>query len=197
MLQEKMCREPGALLCLLCFLFNFYSFLICPNQFPSLRFTQSLPLPLSPRSASLLFPFQTNKKSRPPRDIHWTWSNNKTRHIPTYQGWTRQPSKKKRVPGTKESEASHTQTHVGNRTGTPSHTINIYAEELAQTHIGVCMFFISVSLQSLWALLSWLCWPCSHGILDQSGSHSPSLLCEVSWLRLGFGCEGPSFLKAT
>lgn len=97
-------HKPIFLTCAFIFIFFYFQFLnfslthyiLTTVPPPSPVNSSLLNLTFSPRFTSILFPFN---KSRPPRDSNLTWhtSYNKTRHKPSYQGWRRQPIRRKKA----------------------------------------------------------------------------------------------------
>ena len=78
--------------------FLFYLF-FSHKHIPTTIFPHSSQHPL-PSIADALFCFSSEKKANFPvmSTGHSVTRCNKTRHKPSYQGWTRQPSRRKRVP---------------------------------------------------------------------------------------------------
>ena len=106
---------------------------------------------------------------------HGLTSYSNARYNPSYQGWTRQPSKRKKVPnpGKRVRDIhSHSQCRETHK-NIKLHNHNIYAEDLAQTHTGPFFFLFSLC-EFLWVPLSWFYGPCSPGILHTSDSYNPS-----------------------
>ena len=69
-----------------------------------------------------------------PRDINQTWYN-QTGHIPSYQSWIRQPSRRKGVlkAGKKKHRNSPCSTVRSPKKNTKLYNHNVYAEDLGQT----------------------------------------------------------------
>lgn len=75
----------------------FFSHILQPNHIHPLPFCPFLHISFPSYPVLLHFPL---KNSRPPMDINQAWhkSYDKTRHIPSYQGWMRQPNRRKGIP---------------------------------------------------------------------------------------------------
>lgn len=84
------------------FLFQYIQTTVFLNPSP----LHSPSLPLSPKSTHSSST-SSSEKSGALRDNNWT-GQNKTRQEPPYQGWTRQPKKRKRVPRRMGQTVRHT-----------------------------------------------------------------------------------------
>jgi hypothetical protein len=136
----------------------------------------SLHIPRHPDPFLLHF---TSEKGRPRRDINWMCitSYNKTKHKPSYQGWTGQPSRRRRVPRAVKRVKDNPSPWFP-LLGLPRERQATQPWCMCRGHKSdpcrLCDCPLSLC-EPLWALLSWFCRSSSCGVLEPSGSYSPSV----------------------
>lgn len=138
-----------------------------PNfSFPSLYFSPLSSSSLIPQIHShLIFP---QKRA----DLPGTCTRyNKTRHRPSYQGWARKHSRRKRVPREDRRIRDNFTPVVWSPPKAPRQQLQ-YMRRRPSTdscRLSKCCFYLC---ESLWTLFNWFCRLDSPSVLDPSGSHN-------------------------
>lgn len=117
-----------------------------------------------------------------------------TKYKPSYQGWTRQPSRKKRVLRPGQKSQRHPPLPLLGLAQKPKAVQSQHACRGPSTS----MHDPRLLLQSLWALIPWFCGPCSPGIPNPSGSYNPSSCSSSVFFKpyLMFGCGSLYLLQS-